>query len=443
MNRQGIQTVALRDLIGANRAELQTGPFGTQLHASSYVHNGVPVVAVKNIGDNSLVTTDIPMISGEDALRLSRHRLQVNDILFSRKGAVERRALIRASEQGWIQGSDCIRLRFDDSIDARYVSYFLGSMQARQWLKQHAHGATMPSLNQQILGLLQIPLPPLSEQRAIAHVLGTLDDKIEINRKMNATLDEIARTLFTSWFVDFDPVRAKAEGRQPAGMDAATAALFPDRFVDSELSPIPEGWSIETLDSLCSTQYGYTASATEDPTGVQFLRVKDMNKANWVDWSMVPFCEIDDTTLPRYALEEGDVLVARMADPGKAAIVEEPVTAVFASYLVRLRFCSQAWSYFGYGFLKSSQYEEFVQGARSGSVQANMNARVIVSARLAVPSEEPVNAYYQLVLPLRAKIAANLRENTTLTKFRDTLLPELLSGQVRLPVAEQVVGSVM
>ncbi len=121
-----IPVVPLRELVADGRAELQTGPFGTQLHASAYVGSGIPVVTVKNIGDNKIVTDDIPMISREDANRLRRYKLLPGDILFSRKGAVERRAYVMAHQVGWLQGSDCIRLRVDQSIDSRYVSYVLG-----------------------------------------------------------------------------------------------------------------------------------------------------------------------------------------------------------------------------------------------------------------------------------------------------------------------------
>ena len=122
-------------------------------------------------------------------------------------------------------------------------------------------------------------LAPFSEQRTIARILGTLDDKIELNRRMNETLEAVARALFKSWFVDFDPVRAKAEGRDPA-LPKHIADLFPGSFEDSDLGAIPEGWKVKQLSDLCSTQYGYTASAADEPVGPKFLRVTDINKHN-------------------------------------------------------------------------------------------------------------------------------------------------------------------
>jgi type I restriction enzyme S subunit len=433
MNRQGIQTVALRDLIGANRADLQTGPFGTQLHASSYVHDGVPVVAVKNIGDNSLVTTDIPMISAEDALRLSRHRLQVNDILFSRKGAVERRALIRASEQGWIQGSDCIRLRFDDSIDARYVSYFLGSMQARQWLKQHAHGATMPSLNQQILGLLQIPLPPLAEQRAIAHILGALDDKIELNRKMNATLDEIARTLFTSWFVDFDPVRAKAEGRQPEGMDAATAALFPNRFVDSEFGPIPEGWKVRGLDAIATFLNGLALQKFPpqgDGADLPVIKIAQLKKGS------VEGADLASSEVPApYIVDDGDVLFSWSGS--LEAVIWGGGRGALNQHLFKVT--SELYPKWFYYYWIHQHLQEFQAiAAGKATTMGHIQRRHLTQAKVVCPPPVLSERLDTKLAPVVERISANLKECRTLTELRDTLLPELLSGRVRVPMTEHL-----
>ena len=242
--------LTLRGLIDRGDAELQTGPFGTMLHAKAYTKDGIPVVAVKNIGDNRLLDDDIPRVDQETALRLERYRLLAGDIIFGRKGAVDRRALVKPEEEGWLQGSDCIRLRLNQrNIHPRFISFVLGSFSHRAWIVQQAHGATMPSLNQEILSRLPLPVPAFEEQEAIAEILGTLDDKIELNRKMNETLEAMARALFKSWFVNFDPVRAKAEGRDP-GLPAHIAALFPDSFEDSELGEIPSGWEPKTVEQL-------------------------------------------------------------------------------------------------------------------------------------------------------------------------------------------------
>jgi type I restriction enzyme S subunit len=221
----------------------------------------------------------------------------------------------------------------------------------------------------------------------------------------------MAQALFKHWFVDFGP--------------------FQDgEFVESKLGLMPEGWKVGRLSDFCVTQYGFTESAKDDPVGPKFLRVKDINKQDWIDWETVPYCTISDDEKPKYVLEVGDVVVARMADPGKSAIVEQDIDAVFASYLVRLKSKSLAHSYFVYGFLKSRAYSEYCEGAMSGSVQQGMNAKVIVAVELVLPPDEVMGLYLTKVIPLRRLLIANLQEMSALTTTRDYLLPKLLSREV-------------
>ena len=161
--------------------------------------------------------------------------------MFSRVGSVDRRALVREAEDGWLFSGRCLRVRPDPKkIDPGYLSYFFGLRSFQEHIRSIAVGATMPSLNTQILSDIVVFYPPLSEQHAILHILGTLDDKIELNQRMNETLEEMARALFKSWFVDFDPVRAKMEGRDP-GLPQHLADLLPDQLVDSELGGYRRG----------------------------------------------------------------------------------------------------------------------------------------------------------------------------------------------------------
>ena len=208
---------------------------------------GTPIITVEHLGENRVIQTNLPCVSEFDRDRLRRYALQKGDIVFSRVGSVDRRALIRDAEQGWLYSGRCLRVRPDASkVEPRYLSYFFGLPAFQEYIRAIAVGATMPSLNTELLSNVPISFPPLPEQRAIAHVLGTLDDKIELNRRMNETLEAIARALFKSWFVDFEPVRAKMDGRwRPGeslpGLPADLYHLFPDRLVDSELGEIPEG----------------------------------------------------------------------------------------------------------------------------------------------------------------------------------------------------------
>jgi type I restriction enzyme S subunit len=384
------------------------------------------------------------LISQEDFDAINR-RSKVDrwDVLISMIGTVGEPCLIRDDPNFAIKNIGLFKSKGE--VEGKWLYYYLRTADAQQLIRERARGTTQQYIPLGTLREFPVPVPSNREEMcAIAHILGTLDDKIELNRRMSETLEAMARALFKSWLVDFEPVRAKMEGRwrrgeSLAGLPAHLYDLFPDRLVDSELGGIPEGWEVKKLSDLCSTQYGYTASAVDKPIGPHFLRVTDINKRNWIEWHDVPFCEIDPNAKEAYALRIGDIVVARMADPGKAAIIEDEVDAVFASYLVRLKTKSLAYSYYVYGFLKSDLYSEYVEGARSGSVQANMNAKVIVGASLIVPPVSVIDEYLKVIFPLRKRLVSNIRESRTLAAVRDALLPKLISGKLRVKDAEKFI----
>ncbi len=343
-----------------------------------------------------------------------------------------------------IPASFCRLVRVDTSaIDSYYAYYALQDMYLSGRAAEYEHQSTGISNFQfeHFLDAERIYLPHLEDQRSIAVTLGVLDDKIKLNRRMNQTLEALAAALFKAWFVDLEPVGSTIER---LGMEWSPTGLGNLRRPSLQIatsSQIPEGWRCVRVSDMCSTQYGYTASGNDQAVGPRLLRVTDMNKQPWVDWSAVPYCEIDPRLLDRYRLHIGDILVSRMADPGKAAIVEDDVLAVFASYLIRLKTKSLALAYYLFYYLRSDSYLEYVQGAKSGSVQANMNAKVITAAAMLLPPDTVLEAFLTVVQTLRARITSNLRESRTLAVLRDTLLPKLLSGEMKVRHAESLVGA--
>jgi type I restriction enzyme, S subunit len=169
----GWKYLTLGEACALGGGEVQTGPFGSQLHASDYLPDGIPSIMPQNIGDNRVVQDGIARISIEDAERLARYLVRPGDIVYSRRGDVERRALIRAQEDGWLCGTGCLRVRLGEGpVDPIYASYYLGDPRVREWVVRHAHGATMPNLNTGILSALPFVVPPRREQHAIARILG-------------------------------------------------------------------------------------------------------------------------------------------------------------------------------------------------------------------------------------------------------------------------------
>ncbi len=434
------EATTLGQFLESEGGSIVTGPFGTVLKASEYTPTGVPVISVSEVSFGRIQLKEhTPRVDPSVTHRLAKYLLKKDDIVFARKGAgtaVERSALVLEHQDGWFLGSDGIRIRLPKKCSPLFISYWLQSQRHRNWMKQHAVGTTMPALNEGIIKRIPLQLPPLAEQKAIAAVLGALDDKIELNRRMNATLESMARALFQSWFVDFDPVRAKLDGRQPTGMNAETAALFPDSFQESTLGPIPCGWAVDTIKNRASNiQYGFTQSATVEPIGPHFLRITDL-RGGAIDWGSVPYCEATDDEREKYRVMDGDIFIARTgASTGDNIYVIEPPPALFASYLVRVQFTSRGIGRLVGAFTRTPDYANHVAGIIGGSAQPNASAQALAAASLVYPSEELANAFYRIVRPLDQRRAANDRESRTLATLRDTLLPKLLSGDLTLPAA--------
>ena len=329
-------------------------------------------------------------------------------------------------------------------LDPGFLRYCLVCPDTQaQLLSWAGSGGTRNALTKAMIEAFDVRAPEdVSEQRAIAHILGTLDDKIELNRRMNETLEAMARALFKSWFVDFDPVRAKIEGRE-TGLPEDIADLFPDRVVDSELGEIPKGWVVRTLGDVCyKPQYGFTASAQSQPVGPRFLRITDINKKPWVSWSKVPYCRATDDEFSKYRLSKGDVLIARMADPGHGILIEEDLGAIFASYLIRFRPIESRTGRFLQYWLNSDAYWHLVRGRAAGTTRRSLNARVLSLFPMVVPSNAVADAFTGVVGALRGRLVANAEEMETLSALRDTLLPKLISGEIRVPEAIRALESV-
>ena len=420
--------------------DIQTGPFGSQLHASDYVSIGVPSIMPQNIGDNRISDDGIARISPADAERLSRYLVRTGDIVYSRRGDVERRALVRDHENGWLCGTGCLRVRLGEKgADPRYVSYYLGHPDVREWVVRHAHGATMPNLNTSILGACPFLVPPLPEQRAIAHILGTLDDKIELNRRMSETLEGMARALFKSWFVDFDPARAKAEGRNP-GLPKPLADLFPARFVDSGLGEIPEGWEVGTFGDVVE-QLRDSENPLESPDfEFRHFSIPAFDEGRW------PKREIGGNIKSlKSRVPAGVILLSKLnpeiervwlvdVQPGDRAICS-------TEFLVLAPRLAHGRSYV-YCLARSPQFRQELEGLVTGTSKSHQRAQVgsILGLSVVRPPEKLLNRFEVVAEPLLARTLARRSESRTLAALRDALLPKLISGELRVKDAEALLG---
>jgi len=433
------ERTTIGQVLARDGGSVKTGPFGTVLKAKEYGRAGVPLISVGEVGYGTLrVDERTPRAPKEVVERLPEYVLRAGDIVFGRKGAVDRSAMVGADQDGWFLGSDGIRLRLPSSIESRYLAYQLQSLGIRSWLIQHATGTTMASLNQAIIERVPIVLPPLPEQRAIAHILGTLDDRIELNRKMNETLEAMARALFQSWFVDFDPVRAKAEGRDP-GLPQPLAALFPDSFEDSALGDIPRGWQVRTIGDLAECVGGSTPSTKEprywDGGTHYWATPKDLSGLA-VPVLLDTERKVSDIGLGQISsglLPPGTVLLSSRAPIGYLAVAEVPVAINQGFIAMKPR--PGVSNLFLLSWAKAAK--EAILSRANGSTfleisKANFRPIPVVS-----PSGPVMAAFHRQVRPLFERVVAAEREGQTLTALRDALLPKLISGELRVADAER------
>lgn len=310
--------------------------------------------------------------------------------------------------------------------------------------------AAVPGVNRNHLHELPVSIPPLSEQRSIAAILGSLDDKIEVNRRVNETLDELARTIFESWFVDFNPVRARIERKQTIGADAETAALFPSRFVESELGEIPEGWKIMTLGELCERTggdiqtgpFGSQLHASDYvDEGVPSVMPKDLKEDRICSDDVARIREEDAVRLSRYRLQVGDIVYSRRGDVERSALVTRREDGwLCGTGCLRVRLGrSGAEPVYLFGAVTTDRARSWVVRHAHGATMPNLNTTILGQLPLCVPPLAVQVAYRSAAGPLINRRDHNWDENSTLGELRDTLLPKLISGELRVSDAERFV----
>ena len=285
---------------------------------------------------------------------------------------------------------------------------------------------------------LSVTLPSLAEQKAIAAVLGTLDDKIELNRRMNATLEAMARALFQSWFVDFDPVRAKLDGRPPAALDPATAALFPDSFQDSSLGPIPHGWEVCPLSEKIQLLSGGTPK-TSEPTywdgDIPWYSVRDAPSETdvWVIHTDKHVTKLGIANSAAQIFPEKTTIISARGTVGKLALTAVPMAMNQSCYGVRG--ITGYGDYFTYYSLREATAQ--LQQRTHGTVFDTITTETFKTLDCIFPTPKITVAFDRLVEPLLGRIRANLHQSRTLATLRDTLLPKLLSGELSVAATDK------
>lgn len=432
------------DLCDSGAAFIQTGPFGSQLHAHDYEPVGIPVIPTEAIGRRRLRREGLPRVSSATAERLSRHKVKEGDILFARRGvqATGLSAIVARENEGWLCGTGAILLRLTSpDIDAQFVSFALSSDISITWLKSHAVGAVMPNLNEGVIRRLPLLLPPIDEQRAIAKILCALDNKININRRMNGTLEAISAALFKSWFVDFDPVYARIEGQQPFGMSDEIANFFPSSFKETSSGPMPEGWQIVPLDQVVeiNPRRQLAKGQVAPYLDMQNMPTEGHRAKFWTNRAFGSGTKFMN----------GDTLVARITpclENGKTAFVdflEDGQVGWGSTEYIVFRPKPPLPLEFGYYLARNNQFRNFAIQRMSGSSgRQRVPAECFSHYLIALPSKEIAQQFGLIVNPYMRRIRANSMQSRTLGEMRDVILPKLLSGEIRAREAEREVEQV-
>ena len=409
---------------GGKDAYLASGPF--------------TLIRSQNIYNEGFTPNGLAFIGNEQAKKLNGVSVEENDVLLNITGDSVARVCLAPSKYlpARVNQHVAIVRPKSNSFDSRFLRYFLASPQQQELMLGLASaGATRPALTKVMIENFQVPCPPIGTQKVIAETLSSLDDRITLLRETNTTLEAIAQALFKSWFVDFDPVHAKQQGRAPEGMDEATAALFPDSFEESELGLVPRWWRVTSI-----------ANAFEiNPT----RSLKKGACAPYLDMASVAtsgHCADNPTQREMGSGAKfcnGDTLLARITpclENGKTAFVDFLAHAQVGwgstEFLV-LRPKAPLPEYFGYLLCRHPTFREYAIQSMSGtSGRQRIQNDVLGRYLLALPGNSVALAFGRIIDAIQKSISSNHETTKTLASLRDTLLPRLISGQLRLPEAQ-------
>ena len=361
----------------------------------------------------------------------TKSRFQRGDILFGKLRPYFRKA-VRTSFDG-ICSTDIWVIRAKEGVDQGFLYYCIASWPFVDFANAGSEGTRMPRAKWEYVSRYKILLPSLSEQRVIAHILGTLDDKIELNRRMNETLEEMARAVFKSWFVDFDPVRAKMDGswrrgESLPGMPAEMYDLFPSRLVDSELGEIPEGWGVGIVGDCFHLTMGQSPPGrtyNDEGDGLPFFQ--GCSDFGFRYPTNRRFC-----TAPTRIAESEDTLVSVRAPVGDINKAWERCCIGRGLAALQHKSGSPSFTY----YLVWAIQQEIQQYEHTGTVFGAINKKQFKALKTVEPKLAAVDLFETFVLPLDERIRLNVSESRTLSGLRDTLLPKLISGELRVRNAE-------
>lgn len=409
----------LGSLVAAGGGKIHTGPFGSQLHASDYVQQGIPCIMPANMKNNRVDLSNIALISKEDAQRLSKYVVRENDIVYSRRGDVTQKALIRDKEAGYFCGTGCLLIRPGNKFDARFLTYYLSIPKIQNWIVSQAVGATMPNLNTGILSSIPFHGPEKTKQEKIADVLSAVDEKIHLNNQINAELDAMAKTLYDYWFVQFDFPDANGKPYKTYG-----GKMVYNPTLKRE---IPEGWNATHLAKITpvSNQSVNPADYPDKIFRHFSIPVYDSTKTFGLEAG-------ETIGSNKFTVKENDILVSKL-NPWFSRVIYamEEEDLICSTEFVVWRTPNSNIKNFLYMVATSPQFIAHCTQSATGTSNSHKRVNPGVMMRFPVPFNlEVAKALGEKLDPMIKTIIINQRENTALARLRDWLLPILMNGQV-------------
>lgn len=384
----------LRDI-----ADIQTGPFGSQLHKEDYVDIGTPIVTVEHLGNRIFTEQNLPKVSDEDKARLSKYVLKEGDIVFSRVGSVDRCSYVDDAHDGWMFSGRCLRVRPNTEVDPLYLYYFFCLEDTKQFVRNIAVGATMPSINTKLLGEVEVVYPSQREQQKIVALLSALDDKIEINQKIN---DNLAR---------------QAE------------LLYHERFETVDRDKLPVGWRIVRLGDVATISKKSFNPAKQPEMLLEHYSIPAFDEAHF------PVFEPSTAIMSnKFIVDDSCFMISKLNPITKRVWKPYCLTenAVCSTEFIVYKAKSQEITDFLYSVIDSASFSDFMCSHVTGSTGSRQRTTPsdTFAFELVLPNAEEIAEYQGIVSPMFEQIKCNAIENDRLKQLRDSLLPKLMNGEI-------------
>ena len=375
-------------------ADIQTGPFGSQLHKEDYVETGTPIVTVEHLGNRVFTEQNLPRVSDSDKARLIKYTLSTGDIVFSRVGSVDRCSYVDKSHDGWMFSGRCLRVRPTEPVDSLYLYYYFCLEETKQFVRNIAVGATMPSINTKLLGEVEIALPDLNNQKRIAAVLSSLDDRIENNQKLNDNLYAQAKAIFDNHFINIDA--------------------------------IPAGWRKGNLLDIANYLNGLAMQKFRPQgheIGLPVLKIKELRQGSCDDSSEL--CSL--SIKPEYIIHNGDVIFSWSG----SLLVDIWCGGTCGLNQHLFKVTSDVYDKWFYYLWTAHHLARFIAiAADKATTMGHIKREELAKAEVLIPCEEDYTSFNSIMQPIFELIISNRIESRKLAALRDELLPKLMTGEI-------------